>query len=56
MLPLCPVRSSSQPNIPVPVAVAGGLVLALLLLFAGVAATMGSAPEQAEMRITLPVE
>ncbi|MFZ2587422.1 MAG: hypothetical protein WAZ18_04815 [Alphaproteobacteria bacterium] len=43
-------------SLPLPVLVGGGLLAFVLLVFVGVALTMGTAPEQTETVVELPLE
>lgn len=43
-------------GLPLPLLVVGGVLVLALLVFAGVAATMGSAPAQTETTVDVPLE
>lgn len=55
MLPQRIVRKDVA-NLPLPLLIAGGVLALVVLVFVGVALTMGSVPEQTEMTVNVPVE
>lgn len=47
---------TGRANLPLPLVVAGVVLLAAVLVFAGVALTMGTPPAQQEMAVDVPLE
>lgn len=57
MIPQNLIRTpKARPNLPLPVAIAGGVVVALVALFVAVALCTGSAPTQVDVVVPLALK